>query len=222
MEHTLLQSHLLWGEFSICALCCSYSQSLQFSFLVPPGTHHCWVDRGGVIWKACPTPLHMAGSVTRAAVTHPSTNRARRCLTSAIWRELVTIRPCATKQHNPNPVSHQTDKTIQVRSYSRKGEMAGWIGMYISCLKMLHLPLIYLKMSPLRVTKGVCEAIHTHANPWGRLKWPYNQTTDRPLYVIGLLDLTCLTETMQTSLNITKPQTLNPNRTSKHCEVLNC
>ena len=80
MEHTLLQSHLLWGEFSICALCCSYSQSLQFSFLVPPGTHHCWVDRGGVIWEACPTPLHMAGSVTRAAVTHPSTNQARRCL----------------------------------------------------------------------------------------------------------------------------------------------
>ena len=46
--------HGLWGEFSICALCCSYSQSLQFSFLVPPGTHHCWVDRGGVIWEACP------------------------------------------------------------------------------------------------------------------------------------------------------------------------
>ena len=97
------------------------------------------------------------------------------------------------------------------------------IGMYISCLKMLHLPLIYRKMSPLRVTKGVCEAIPTHTNPWGRLKWPYNQTTDhdRPLYVISLLGLTCLTETMQTSLNITKPQILNPNRTSKHCEVLN-
>ena len=28
----------LWGEFSICALCCSYSQSLQFSYLVPPDT----------------------------------------------------------------------------------------------------------------------------------------------------------------------------------------
>ena len=49
MELFLIQSHLLWGEFSICALCCSYSQSLQFSFLVPPGTHHCWVDRGSVI-----------------------------------------------------------------------------------------------------------------------------------------------------------------------------
>ena len=71
LEHTLLQSHLLWGEFSICALCCSYSQSLQFSFLVPPGTHHCWVDRGGMIWEACPTPLHMTGSVTRAS-GHPS------------------------------------------------------------------------------------------------------------------------------------------------------
>ena len=53
------------------------ANSLQFSFLVPPGTHYCWVDRGGVIWEACPTPLHMSGSVTRAAVTHPS-NRARR------------------------------------------------------------------------------------------------------------------------------------------------
>ena len=63
LELFVIQSHLLWGEFSICALCCSYSQSLQFSFLVPPGTHHCWVDRGGVIWEACPTPLHMTGHV---------------------------------------------------------------------------------------------------------------------------------------------------------------
>ena len=64
LELFLMQSHLLWGEFSICALCCcSYSQSLQFSFLVSPGTHHCWVDRGSVIWEACPTPLHMTGHV---------------------------------------------------------------------------------------------------------------------------------------------------------------
>ena len=62
LELFLIQSHLLWGEFSICALCCSYSQSMQFSFLVPPGTHHCWVDRSGVIWEACPTPLHMTVS----------------------------------------------------------------------------------------------------------------------------------------------------------------
>ena len=63
LELFLVQSHLLWEEFSICALCCSYSQSLQFSFLVPPGTHHCWVDRGSVIWEAYPTPLHMTGHV---------------------------------------------------------------------------------------------------------------------------------------------------------------
>ena len=30
--------------------------------------------------------LHMAGSVTRAAVTHPTTNQARRCLTSVTLR----------------------------------------------------------------------------------------------------------------------------------------
>ena len=36
---------------------------------VPPSTHHCRVDRGS-IWEACPTPLHMVGSVTRALVTH--------------------------------------------------------------------------------------------------------------------------------------------------------
>ena len=30
---------------SISAFCLSYSQSLQWSFLVPPGIHHCWVGR---------------------------------------------------------------------------------------------------------------------------------------------------------------------------------
>ena len=29
-------------------------QSLQFSFLIPQGTHHYWVDRGGMIWEAWP------------------------------------------------------------------------------------------------------------------------------------------------------------------------
>ena len=97
LEHTLLQSHLLQGEFSICTLCCNFSQSLQFSFLVPPSTHHCWVDRSGMIWEACPAPLHIGGTVTRAQVTHPSTypNWARCWLTSAIQREKVTIMPCA-------------------------------------------------------------------------------------------------------------------------------
>ena len=31
------------------------------------------------------TPLHMASSVTRASVTHPSTNRARRCVNNERW-----------------------------------------------------------------------------------------------------------------------------------------
>ena len=90
LELSLVRSHLLWGEFSAFSAAIAIHNS---PFFVPPGTHHCWVDRGGMIWKACPTPLHMAGSVTRAAVTHPSTNRARRCLTSVIRRELVTTRP---------------------------------------------------------------------------------------------------------------------------------
>ena len=94
LELSLVRSHLLWGEFSAFSAAIAIHNSPLF---VPPGTHHCWVDRGGMIWKACPTPLHMADSVTRApAVTHPSTNRAQRCLTSVIWRELVTTRPCAT------------------------------------------------------------------------------------------------------------------------------
>ena len=94
LELSLVRSHLLWGEFSAFSAAIAIHNSPLF---VPPGTHHCWVDRGGMIWKACPTPLHMAGSVTPAAVTHPSTNRARLRLTSVIWRELVTTRPCACK-----------------------------------------------------------------------------------------------------------------------------
>ena len=79
--YTGIGTHLPRGEFSICAhFCCSYNQSLQFSFLVPLGTHHCYMGRGGM---ACTTP-----------VTHPRTDRARRCLTSVI----STTRPCATAQ----------------------------------------------------------------------------------------------------------------------------
>ena len=58
-----------WNSL-LCSLISS-GENLQFahfaaaiaSFLVPLGTHHCWVDRGGVIWEACPTPLHMTVSV---------------------------------------------------------------------------------------------------------------------------------------------------------------
>ena len=81
--NTLFYCLISSGDNSAFAdICCSYIQSFQFSFLVLPGTHHCYVDRASVIWEACPTPLHMAGSVTRVVVTHPSTNRAQRCLTS--------------------------------------------------------------------------------------------------------------------------------------------
>ena len=103
-----IQSHLFWGELSICALCCSYSQSLQLRFLVPPGTHHCWVDRGDMIWEASPTPLHMTGSMTRAPVTHPSTKRAQRCLTSVIWRELVTVVPLGHAAFRSHTVTMDT------------------------------------------------------------------------------------------------------------------
>ena len=39
--------------------------------------------------------LYMVGSMTQSPVTQPSTDWARRCLTSVIWRELVTTQPCA-------------------------------------------------------------------------------------------------------------------------------
>ena len=37
--------------------------SLAF-FVFPPGTHHCWVDKGGMILESCPPPIYMANSVT--------------------------------------------------------------------------------------------------------------------------------------------------------------
>ena len=74
------------------------SPSLQFSFIVTPGTRYCRVDRGSMIWETCPTPLHMAGSMARAPVTHPSTNDVPHCSTSVIWQELFTTRPYAILQ----------------------------------------------------------------------------------------------------------------------------
>ena len=55
----------------------------------------------------------------RAAVTHPSSNRARRCLTSVISRELVTIRPCATTCDSRNCYQRQrvTDHRVQHVGY---------------------------------------------------------------------------------------------------------
>ena len=94
LELSLVRSHLLWGEFS--AIFCSYSHS-QFSIVRSTRYPSLLGGQRRHDMKGLPTPLHMADSVTRApAVTHPSTNRAQRCLTSVIWRELVTTRPCAT------------------------------------------------------------------------------------------------------------------------------
>ena len=68
LELSLIQSHLLWGELSAYSVANAIHKSPVF---ILPGTHHCSVNRGGIIWKACPTPLHIAGSVTRAPVAHP-------------------------------------------------------------------------------------------------------------------------------------------------------
>ena len=94
LELSLIRSHLLWGELSVFSAANSIHNS---SFFVPPGpTVGITVGWIEMIWEACPTPLHMTGSVTPALVTHPSTNRARHYLTSVIWLELVTTRPCTT------------------------------------------------------------------------------------------------------------------------------
>ena len=45
---TLSYTDLLWWVFIVCTLCCSYSQSLQLSYFVPPGTHH-----HRMIWEVC-------------------------------------------------------------------------------------------------------------------------------------------------------------------------
>ena len=111
----LVQFHLLWGEFSAFSVPIAIHNSPLF---VPPGTHLCWVDRGGMVWKACPTPLHMAGSVTRALINHSSTNRAQCCLTSVIWRELVTTRPGATIFTFPWPSLYQ--RCIRTHNVVRK------------------------------------------------------------------------------------------------------
>ena len=75
LELSLIWSHLLWGEFSVFSAANAIHNS---PFYVPPGTHHCWVDRGGMIWEACPTPTH--GLQRDSSTGHPSTNRAQRCL----------------------------------------------------------------------------------------------------------------------------------------------
>ena len=46
LELSLVRSHLLWGEFSTFSAAIAIHNS---PFFVPLATHHCWVDRGGMI-----------------------------------------------------------------------------------------------------------------------------------------------------------------------------
>ena len=46
LELSLVRSHLLWGELSAFSAAIAIHNSPLF---VPSGTHHCWVDRGGMI-----------------------------------------------------------------------------------------------------------------------------------------------------------------------------
>ena len=49
-----------WNSL-LCRLTSTFSAANAIRnspFFVPPGTHHYWVDRGGMIWEACPEPQH--------------------------------------------------------------------------------------------------------------------------------------------------------------------
>ena len=45
LELSLLQSHLVWGEFSAFS---AANAIHNFPIFVPPCTHHCWVGRGSM------------------------------------------------------------------------------------------------------------------------------------------------------------------------------
>ena len=61
--NSLLYSLISSGEHSTFAhFAAAIANHYNFTFLVPPGTHNWWVDKGGMIWEACPTPLHMAST----------------------------------------------------------------------------------------------------------------------------------------------------------------
>ena len=103
--NSLLYSLISSGEKSAHFLQLMPFTIIHFSFHQAPIIAG-WTELG-MIWEDCPTPLHVAGSMTQEPpVTHPSTNRARRCLTSVIWRELVTTRPCATTSYLSLWITH--------------------------------------------------------------------------------------------------------------------
>ena len=91
--NSLLDSLLSSGEnsaFAHFAAAIENHYNLAFSFHQVPG--YCWVDRG------LPNTSTHGWSKTRAPVTHPSTNRARHCLTSVTW--CVNLLPLG---HVPHP-----------------------------------------------------------------------------------------------------------------------
>ena len=73
LELSLIRSHLAWGEFSAFS---AVNAIHSFPVFVPPGTHHCWVDRGGMVWEVLP-------------------NTSTHELTTMIWWELVNL-SCST------------------------------------------------------------------------------------------------------------------------------
>ena len=51
LENTLLQSHLLWGEFSMFSA--ARANHYNSTLFVPPGTHCWWMDRDSLVCKVC-------------------------------------------------------------------------------------------------------------------------------------------------------------------------
>ena len=98
VELSYIASFRLGRIQQLCTLmCCSYSQSLQFSFFFPPGTHHCWVDRGGMIWE-----------VLLKASTQVDHRPHIQVLTGNL--PVVTTRPCVTEYFVEN--FHQRTRLI--------------------------------------------------------------------------------------------------------------
>ena len=66
LEHTLFYSLISSGDTSALGHSpADCSQFLQCRFLIPPGTHHCWVGSCSMEWEICPTFLHMTRSWNR-------------------------------------------------------------------------------------------------------------------------------------------------------------
>ena len=97
--HPLYWNSLLYGLISSGENSAHFLQLLPFtilncSFHQVPITAG-WTELEAAWYEILAQHLY-TWPATWASVTHPSTNRARHCLTPVIWRELVTTRPCAT------------------------------------------------------------------------------------------------------------------------------